>query len=142
MRNITQPIDIATETQLIEEEHDQYDTSFTNNASGDSCMTQYDRKTQDENAETAEESALEKGENQLAPFHSPLLETAITTETPTKGKLEESIVMAPYEGKKPVSIFNDIYCEDMAHPQSFPTGRFGYKVRRKVPLTPNKYFNK
>ena len=29
----------------------------------------------------------------------------------------------------------------MAHPHLFPTGRFGYKIKRKVPLTPSKYFN-
>ena len=37
----------------------------------------------------------------------------------------------------------NIYCEDeeMAHPQLFATGRFGYKVKRNFPLTPSKYFN-
>ena len=144
VRNITQPIDIVIENQVIEEEHGQYNTSFSNNASGEGyhdCMTQCSRKTQDENAEAVEESALEKGENPLATFHSPLLETAVTTETPTISELVESFVIAPGEGKKPVSILNDVYCEEMAHPRLFPTGRFGYKVKRKVPLTPSKYFN-
>ena len=135
---------MVIENQVIEEEHGQYNTSFSNNASGegyDDCMTLGSRKTQDENSETVEESALEEGENPLAAFHSPSLETTITTETPTTGELEESIVIAPGEGKKPVSILNVIYCERMAHPHLFPTDRFGYKVKRKVPLTPSKYFN-
>ena len=29
----------------------------------------------------------------------------------------------------------------MAHPHLFPTGKFGYKVKRKFHLTPSKYFN-
>ena len=29
----------------------------------------------------------------------------------------------------------------MVHPHLFPTGRFSYKVKRNVPLTPSKYFN-
>ena len=93
----------------------------------DDCMTQYSGKTQDENAETVEESPLEEGENPLAVSHSPLLETTITMETPTICELKESIVIATGEGKKPISILNDIYCEEIAHPHLFPTARFGYK---------------
>ena len=33
IRNFTQPIDIVTENQVIEEEHGQYNTSVTNKAS-------------------------------------------------------------------------------------------------------------
>ena len=29
----------------------------------------------------------------------------------------------------------------MAHPYLFPTRKFGYKVKRDVPLIPSKYFN-
>ena len=29
----------------------------------------------------------------------------------------------------------------MVHLHLFPTGRFSYKVKRNVPLTPSKYFN-
>ena len=29
----------------------------------------------------------------------------------------------------------------MAHPHLLPTGRFGYKVKRNIPLTPSNYFN-
>lgn len=29
----------------------------------------------------------------------------------------------------------------MAHPYLFPTGRFGYQVKREINLTPIKYFN-
>ena len=29
----------------------------------------------------------------------------------------------------------------MAHPHLFSIGKFGYRVKREVPLTPSKYFN-
>ena len=29
----------------------------------------------------------------------------------------------------------------MAHPHLFPAGKFGYKDKRDIPLTPSKYFN-
>ena len=51
--------------------------------------------------------------------------------------MEEGIVVAPGEGKKPVSILNDKFSEELGHPQLFPTGQNGYKI----PLTPSKYFN-
>ena len=54
---------------------------------------------------------------------------------------EEDITIAPGEGIKPLSILTDKHCEELAHPHLFPTGKFGYKVDRKVPLSPIKYFN-
>ena len=104
-------------------------------------MTQYSGNPKDENAETVKESPLEEGENPPAVFQSPSLETTITTETPTIDKLEESIAIAPGEWKKPMSILNYIYREEMAHTDLFSTGRFGYKIKRNVPLAPSKYFN-
>ena len=112
---VTQPIYIITENQIIEEEHDQCKTSVTNKASGegyDDCMTHYNGKPRNENAETVEKCSLEGGENPLAVFQSPSLEATITTKTPAIDELEESIVIAPGEEKKPISILNDIYCED------------------------------
>ena len=82
----------------------------------------------------------EEGENPLADFQFPSSEATIPTETPTIAELEESIVIAPGEGKRPISIINDIYCEEMAHPHLLPTGRFDYKVKRDVPLRPSMYF--
>ena len=40
-----------------------------------------------------------------------------------------------------MSILNDIYCEEMAHRNLFPTCKFDYKVKRDVLSTPSKYFN-
>ena len=53
----------------------------------------------------------------------------------------EQISIAPGERKKPTSILNDKYCEELAFPCLFPEGKFGYKVERKIKLSPVKYFN-
>ena len=54
---------------------------------------------------------------------------------------EDNVIMAPGQGKTPVSILNDDHCEELAFPYLFPTGMFGYKVKREVPLSPVRYFN-
>ena len=54
---------------------------------------------------------------------------------------EDNITIAPGHGKTPLSILHDDYCEELAFPYLFPTGKFGYKVKWEVPLSPVKYFN-
>ena len=49
--------------------------------------------------------------------------------------------IAPGEGRHPVCIMTDKYCEELAFPVLFLKGRFGYKTERKNKLTPVKYFN-
>ena len=49
--------------------------------------------------------------------------------------------IAPGEGKLPKPILNDEYCEELIFPHVFSTGKFGYKVQRKIPLSPVRYFN-
>ena len=44
---------------------------------------------------------------------------------------EEDITIVPCEGIRPLSILTDKYCEELAHPHLFPTGKFGYKVDRE-----------
>ena len=56
-------------------------------------------------------------------------------------ELEEGIIIAPGEDKKPLSVLHDDHCEKMAHPHLFPTIKLDYKVKRKFHLTPSKYFN-
>ena len=42
--------------------------------------------------------------------------------------MEEGILIAPGEDKKTLSILHDDYCEKMAHPHLFSTGKFDYKL--------------
>ena len=103
----------------------------------DDCMNQ----EINDNARSDQKCYIEDSENPLAQFQTPSAETTITTEIPTLDGLEEGIVTAPEEGKKPLSILHDDYCEEMAHPHLFPTGKFGHKVKRKFHLTPSKNFS-
>ena len=49
--------------------------------------------------------------------------------------------IAPGEGKHPVHFMNDVNCEKLTFPVLFPTGKYGYQIKRQIPLTPPKYFN-
>ena len=91
--------------------------------------------------ENQDNDQLEEGENPLAQFRTSSLETTMTTEIPSDYDLKEAIKVAPGEGKQPISILNDLHCEEMAHPHLFPTGMFGYKIKRDIPISPSKYFN-
>lgn len=53
----------------------------------------------------------------------------------------EDFSIAPGEGEIPLSMLQDLYCEELAHPHLFPTGKFGYKAERDIKLSPVKYFN-
>ena len=53
----------------------------------------------------------------------------------------ENLIVAPCQGKTPVAIANDEFCEELAFPYLFPSGKFGYKVKRESALFPVKYFN-
>ena len=77
----------------------------------------------------------------LSKFRIPSMETTFVSEIPSACDIEEGIAVAPVEGKKPVSILNDKFCKKFGHPDLIPTGQYGYKVEREIPLTPSKYFN-
>ena len=53
----------------------------------------------------------------------------------------EIFSITPGEGKHPVHFMTDKLCEEMAFPTLFPTGKFGFQVKRDVRLSPAKYFN-
>ena len=47
----------------------------------------------------------------------------------------------PQVGKSPSCVITDDHCEELAFPQYFSKGRFGYKRKRAVKLSPVRYFN-
>ena len=67
-------------------------------------------------------------------------ETTLVPETPRIIE-DDNVTMAPGQGKTPVSVLNDDHCEELAFPYLFPTGKFGLKVKRELPLSPVTYFN-
>ena len=80
---------------------------------------------------------LETTPNHLDSFRCPAVESlTMPLNTP-----DDLIELAPGENKTPQSILKDEFCEELAFPKLFPRGRFGYKVKRDVPLSPVKYFS-
>ena len=67
-------------------------------------------------------------------------ETVLISSIPTDFD-NETLNIAPGEGKKPLSLLTDKFCEELAHPHLFPTGKFGFNVNRMIPLSPSRYFN-
>ena len=65
----------------------------------------------------------------MSEFRTSPIDPNFVSEIPSACEIEESIVVAPGEG------------EELGHPHLFPTGQYGYKVEREIPLTPSKYFN-
>ena len=77
----------------------------------------------------------------LSKFRAPYVETTIFSEVPPNCELEQKIIIAPGEGKQPISVLNEKFCEEPAHPHFFPSGRYGYQIEREISLSPSKYFN-
>ena len=93
--------------------------------------------------DSAKES-LEPEESNLDRYKIVSNETSLISnilEIPEDVDKEGVVSIAPGEGKRPISIFKDKYCEELAFPHLFPTGKYGYKVERDIPLSPVKYFN-
>ena len=67
-------------------------------------------------------------------------ETALVPEIPRIYE-DDNVIMAPDQGKTLVSVLNDDHCEGLAFPCLFPTGKFGYKVKREMPLSTVKCLN-
>ena len=83
---------------------------------------------------------LEETEN-LIEHLSSAAETCLVSTCPQINVNSKCIDIATGEGKKPKSILNDEYWGELSFPHLFPTGKVGYNVRRKVPLSRVKYFN-
>ena len=80
-------------------------------------------------------------EDPLSTFRDPSTKTTIISEVPSNCELEQEITIAPGEGKYPISVLNDKFCEELAHAPLFPSGRYGYQIEREILLIPSKYFN-
>ena len=87
------------------------------------------------------EQGLELSENPLDEYRTASNETLLISNIPQPVSNDECINIAPGEGKHPKSVLSDEFCEELAHPYLFPTGKFGYKVKRNITLSPVKYFN-
>ena len=87
-------------------------------------------KCLDEPMEVQLESSLgeETLDDPLSRFRTLSMETTFASEKPSACEMEEGVIFAPGEGRKPVSILNDKFCEELSHPHLLLTGQYGYKV--------------
>ena len=99
-------------------------------------------KRLDEPIEAQLESSLveETLADLLSELRAPSMENTFVSEIPSACEMEEGIVVAPGEVKKPVSVLNDKFCEELGHPHVLPTGQYDYKVEREIPLNPSKQY--
>ena len=89
--------------------------------------------------ETAEEQDVL--DDPLAKFKTVSDETTVISEIPSAADIEEAFIVTPGEGKQPMTLLGDEFCEGLAHARLFPTVKFGYKAEREIQISPSKYFN-
>ena len=87
-----------------------------------------------------ENESFESADDPLNAHRAAGYETTLVPEIPRIIE-DDNVIMAPGQIKTPVSVLNDDHCDELAFPYLFPTGKFGYKVKREIPLSPVKYFN-
>ena len=77
----------------------------------------------------------------LVQFRSVSDEATFMSEITTITGIKEAIVITPSEGKQPVLLLGDEFCEERAHSHLFPYEKIGYKTERKMLISPSRYFN-
>ena len=83
---------------------------------------------------------IEVGEDEQDSHAIASNETTMLPKVPIALEASNATI-APGEGQTPIPTYNDKFCEEMAFPHLFPTGKFGYKALRNVPISAVKYFN-
>ena len=78
--------------------------------------------------EQQQELEEEESDSLLDQNRSAANETVLISENQSAAGREE-LTIVPGENKKVVLFLSDQYCEELAHPHMFPTGKFGYKVK-------------
>ena len=68
----------------------------------------------------------------LAEFRAPSMKTTFVSEIPSAYEIEEGIVDAPGEGKKPVCILNGKFCEELCHPHMFAIWLQDWSLRLQI----------
>ena len=87
---------------------------------------------------------VDENDQELAEIEQPTLfydnYPEIRMQTQDKVHCSDGLVIAPGEGKVPSNLMRDTDWDINAFPTLFPNGKFGLNFKRKVKLTPQKYF--
>ena len=100
-------------------------------------------KCLDEPIEVQLESSLgeETLDDPLSEFRTPSMETTFVSEIPSDFKMEEGIVVALGEGKKPVIILMTNFARSLVIHICFLLVNIATKLKGEIPLTPSKHFS-
>ena len=77
-------------------------------------------QSEDHDSEILTEDENVEQENPLDAYRTATTETVLISKVPVQITDDENITIAPCQGKKPMSILCDNYCEELAHPYLFP----------------------
>ena len=80
-------------------------------------------------------------ENSLDEYRRASNETLLISNIPQPVSNDEYINKGCFPSPGAMSVLSDEFCEELAHPYLFSTGKFGYKVKRNVTLSPVIYIN-
>ena len=87
-----------------------------------------------------ENESFESADDKTNAHRATGYETTLVPEIPRIIE-DDNVIMVPGQGKNSVSVLNYDHCEGLTFPYFFPIGKFGYKVKREIPLSLVKYFN-
>ena len=100
-----------------------------------------DRKEMAENINDRSEIEFATVEDPLNMHRTATYETTLVFEIPSIIN-DENVNIVTGQGRKPVSVLSDEFCEEQIFTYLFPEGKFGYNAPRDIPLSPDRYFNK
>ena len=90
--------------------------------------------------DTESETKYASGEDPLKILRTTSNETTLISEIPDIIN-EEKVIIAPGQGKTPISISIDESCKEQTFPYPLPTGKFSYSAPRDISISPSQYFN-
>ena len=131
--------DVTTDINHIDKNLQNLDQSDANKSSQACSSTLLPDENIEETDDPLNEHRQAKHETCLQLVLPDYPVTVQSSEISSLGNEIYSVV--PGENRHPVSIVTDKNCEELAFPVLFPEGCFGYVAKRKIKLSPVKYFN-
>ena len=99
-----------------------------------------DENEMDKNIQVKQNAEYASVEDPLNMHRTATNEITLISEIPNIIN-EENVIIAPRQGKTPVSVLGDELCEEQAFPHLLFKGKFGYSVPRDIPISFAQHFN-
>jgi cobalamin biosynthesis protein CobT len=132
--------DVGDQTEELDQDQNTNIETSGDEGQGDTAELQTKEESQGESTASEPVSDQEdEEEDPVAQLRGIKFDSCVQPNDPAL-ETEGVFSIAPGEGKRPISIMTDENCEEQSFPQLFPTGEFGFNVKRNVKLSPKKYF--